>query len=552
MLPTVVTTTLPTPIYIPPTIVTTSLNINVTKVTELNPGRYSEIIYIQPCLCENSIIRIATVYRHQNIYLLKVIDINGTDLISLQFSAPNYLTSCIRTSHDLTQLLIPAITDDGSTTFMAINMCSLTIKRIDTPISANNYGYICTSLTPIHSGIATFKSPNSSRTVAILNITSGNLSLYKLNINQSISKPLLSTPSTLITILGSGIYDLVVYDLIKNSSVRFLSCDVVGLCHVSAKYVVLGCTSWSRHHTYQSYMVLNLIDRSYRMIPTYKSLTYNALIAIELSRGEVVMGYTTEAPFGIGGPAIYVMMLTNGKTLSWYKSVNLTNYVAGAGYGKVTTFGNYVALLLKHEEGQPYYTSSSLINKLALLIVNPYSGAIGISHVNPIDDKIIWDFSYVVENYELIPIVKEEHVYLEIFSIEAFEKPAIVTLISKSYVNTIATLTTTRTETKYLYYTKTSTKTIEKTIMRTKELTHTVYIYTTAYPYEITKTMYITLYRPITSISTVTRTKTVTLEIIKTVPSLTRPAMEIIALLGAAAVAIATILLLAITIVRRK
>ncbi|OYT45313.1 MAG: hypothetical protein B6U85_08810, partial [Desulfurococcales archaeon ex4484_42] len=118
--------------------------------------------------------------------------------------------------------------------------------------------------------------------------------------------------------------------------------------------------------------------------------------------------------------------------------------------------------------------------------------------------------------------------------------------------NTIATLTTTRTETKYLYYTKTSTKTIEKTIMRTKELTHTVYIYTTAYPYEITKTMYITLYRPITSISTVTRTKTVTLEIIKTVPSLTRPAMEIIALLGAAAVAIATTLLLAITIVRRK
>ena len=117
-------------------------------------------------------------------------------------------------------------------------------------------------------------------------------------------------------------------------------------------------------------------------------------------------------------------------------------------------------------------------------------------------------------------------------------------------MNTIATLTTTRTETKYLYYTKTSTKTVEKTVMRTKELTRTIYIYTTAYPYEITKTIYITLYRPTTSVSTVTSTKTVTLEITKTASSLTHPAIEIIALLGVAAMAV--LLLLALTLARRK
>ena len=469
---------------IPPSIFVNAINVDIFRVKELELTKSIDLIYLQPYTNGNNT-RILIMYKYNMTHnVLKILDINGNVLISKFLQIPQYLYP----SYDLSKLVV--LIRHGypvNTTIVIIDLNSLSIQKIEIPMSIYHVS--------IYDNIVAFRVPNKDQ-ILLFNISSNNITTYTLNFNLSDIFEKLLLVIGRIALLSTS-YKLYIYDLINNTTLKTFYCEYCTLTSLNKRYAIVECTSRSNRYTYRDYIILDLKSLEYKKINVYEALEYNVLAVIDTNNGSVVIGYEEYSPLGIGGAGIYVLNISNEH--SWYSSIGLRNYLIDTFIGKLSSIGRYIGMILYHKESNTYTQQSTYTDKLALLIVDPDLEKYTIIYIDPCNDTIIHEYSYITKDYMFIPIKRQERIYLEVFKLSILESRNEVYILNLSYMNTIATSTIT------IEKTKTITRTVydHDTVTVTKTLTYT-------YKLGRTKSITITLTKtvPITTTEIVTKTVT--------------------------------------------
>ena len=446
----------------PPNMLINSININITRIKELYLGDYEKLLYLQPYIHGNSI-RIFVMYKynatHNNIIIY---DSNGTILINTLIPEP--IQSYIYRSPDLSKYIFlrPHGYPDRNTSIYIIDLDNLKIQIIEIPFEIGKI--------TLYGDLIAFKIPYQDK-IKVINISSGYYKTYTLNISEDNYSLLLATHN--IALLSTS-YHLYVYDYINNRSIERFSCESSSLIDIDKRYALIECVSCSRKHIYRSYIVLDLILFNYKVITTYEGLSYDLLTLFDTDNTFMVFGYVNYSPLGIGGSSIYI--LNDSNDYSWYRSIDIDNYMVVQGPGKTSFYDEYVLLILNKGKYDQYGNIMPLTDSIALLAVDPYSEAYNILYIISNDSNFSYSLTYVIDNYLFVSVIRDGEVYLELFKIDILKNENEVYIIEMSYISTIATIT----------YKETITRT--ECITTTKTLTKTSTITYSLEPITITKT----------------------------------------------------------------
>jgi hypothetical protein len=292
---------------------------------------------------------------------------------------------------------------------------------------------------------------NITLNLAVVNTLTDSVELYETNVSiRGSGCNLLGVHNnTAILALSSAFVYLL--DLSEGRIVHEVFCPYPALLSIEDDHILLRCDK-----------SLDVVDlTSFDTFTVHSEMFFRLIGLAAVGRDLVVIGYTEGLPLGIG---IYVLNVTSGRF--WYRTLGLINYTSMQDPGRVSVLGRYVLLLLHHREESGYMGRQKLVDRLALVAVDPRSEEYGVAFIES-NGKILAEFSSIVNGHLLTLVVKDGKIYLEVLRISVAAETREPQILSVKYVNTIATVTATETKTvtttKYTTLTSTATITVTKT-----------------------------------------------------------------------------------------
>ena len=507
----------------PPSMMLSSLNINLSKVTELRLGEYAELRYIQPYV-KNDEVRILAVYRLNERVLLKLYGVNGTDgrvkLLAMK-SVPK-LGYVYISSYDKSKIvMVPTLCKEcKNLTVIDLGKARIYILKIPLDIKKDTTYYLHSRF--MYDDLVAFESRKPNELI-IVNVSSRKVLIYRLNLSRKVMvDPLVVTPNVALVVSRpvSSWYDKrgIIYDLARNVTLMSYDIEDYILKYVNQNYAVIFCKDIIE--SYRKYRVIDFRRKGVIATITSFRISYDPtdrFILVNLHDSLFLVGFVKHRFVERPILTIIVVNLSNGSV--WYEGIDLRDHYLGSSFKMMSSFGGYVVMLFGHKLKRD--RDYSILTEVAVLAVSPISKRIAMSYIRPKEDNIIYSYSCVVNNYVILPVVKNGEVYLEIFKLNIIELPMTTYSMNISYINTVKTITTKVTVTEYKY------RTIYKTYYLTKTYTSTISTRTTCTRVRVvptTTTKYVS--RLITTKAVLTKTVLVTKTITTNLEEATIPRGE--------------------------